>query len=59
MKVPGLMLLFAGWLLVVAALIVLPGAAARAAFILAGLLVELLGLVLFIRGQFLSREVSR
>jgi len=59
MKVPGLILLFVGWLLVLAALVVLPAAAARDAFILAGLLVELLGLGLLVRAQYDSREVSR
>ena len=55
MKVPGLILLFVGWLLVLAALVVLPAAAAREAFILAGLLVELLGLCLLVRAQYVSR----
>jgi hypothetical protein len=59
MKLPGLMLLVAGWLLVLAALVVLPGAAARATFIVTGLLVELFGLYLLVRGEFQSREVSR
>jgi len=53
------MLLVAGWLLVLAALVVLPGAAARATFIVTGLLVELFGLYLLVRGEFQSREVSR
>jgi hypothetical protein len=43
----GLLLLVMGWLLVLAALVLLPALASRYAFVLAGLAVELLGLGLF------------
>ncbi len=43
----GLLLLVLGWLLVPAALVLLPGLAGRYAFVLAGFAVELLGLGLF------------
>jgi len=46
MKTAGLLLLFSGWLLVLAALAMLNGGVARSAFVAAGVLVELLGLAL-------------
>jgi hypothetical protein len=50
MKLAGLLLLPAGWLLVLAAVILLPAAvASQGAFVLAGVAVELLGLVLLFR----------
>jgi len=53
MKIAGFFLLLAGWLLVLAALAMLPPgvnhAAARNGFILAGLAVELTGLVIVVR----------
>ena len=50
MKLAGLLLLLAGWVLVLAAIVLLPSAAAACmAFVLAGIAVEILGLVLFAR----------
>jgi hypothetical protein len=46
MKTAGLLLLFSGWMLVLAALAMLNGGFARSAFVAAGVLVELLGLAL-------------
>ena len=46
MKVTGFLLLVGGWTIVVAALLLLPGTAARIGFALAGLGVQILGLVL-------------
>ena len=46
MKLIGCLLLFSGWLIVVAALVMLAGFAQRAAFVAAGMGVEVLGLVL-------------
>lgn len=46
MKLAGFALLLSGWLIVVSALVVLPPAAVRAYFIVAGCLVELLGIFL-------------
>lgn len=49
MRLAGLMLLPAGWGLVIAAVILLAAAGPRTAFVLAGFGVELLGLGLLIR----------
>jgi hypothetical protein len=46
MKVAGLLLLFAGWLIVLFAIALLPPALVRTLFILAAFAVELLGLAL-------------
>jgi hypothetical protein len=51
MKVAGFLLLLTGWMLVVAAVALLPAAGPRSAFLLAGLGVELLGLVLVVRSH--------
>ncbi len=50
MKLAGLALLVAGWILVLAALILLPPALApRMAFVVAGICIEILGFVLLAR----------
>ena len=49
------MLLLAGWIIVVAAIAMLPAEALRAAFALAGTGVVILGLVLIIRAQLAAR----
>jgi len=46
MKMAGFLLLLSGWLLVLAALVLLAAGGARTAFLLAGVAVEILGLVL-------------
>jgi hypothetical protein len=51
MKLAGLLLLPAGWLLVVSALALLTVAGPRAAFVFAGVGVEIMGLVLLIRAH--------
>jgi len=51
MKLAGFLLLVAGWGIVIAAVVILPSATARAVFILAGILVEALGLTLAIRSH--------
>jgi hypothetical protein len=51
MKAAGFLLLLSGWALVVAALTLLPAAGTRVIFLLAGLGVELLGLVLAFRSH--------
>jgi hypothetical protein len=56
MKLAGLLLLFAGWALVLAALAILPSTAARTGFVLAGLAVEILGLVLIARAHRILPE---
>jgi hypothetical protein len=49
MKAAGFFLLLTGWLLVLAALSMLPGGAARNGFAIAGLGVEVTGLVIAVR----------
>jgi len=51
MKVSGFLLLAAGWGIVVAALFLLPSAASRVSFVLAGVAVQILGLILVIRSH--------
>jgi len=51
MKFPGFLLLLAGWGIVLAALALLGGSASRAAFVLAGIGVEILGLIVVIRAH--------
>jgi len=51
MKLAGLLLLPAGWLLVVSALVLLVADAPRGAFVFAGVGVEILGLVLVARAH--------
>ena len=56
MRLVGFLLLVAGWGLVLAALGMLKADAPRTAFVLAGVAVELLGLVLLGRAHLLIRE---
>jgi hypothetical protein len=51
MKLTGALLLLSGWLLVICALIMLVGGPARNGFVLAGVGVEILGLVLAVRAH--------
>jgi hypothetical protein len=51
MKLAGLLLLVAGWAIVVAAVALLPSAGARVGFVLAGMAVESLGLALTVRSH--------
>jgi len=51
MKLAGFLLLVAGWAIVVAALLLLPSGASRLAFVLAGVAVQVLGLVLAVRSH--------
>jgi hypothetical protein len=51
MKIAGFLLLLAGWGLVLAAVMLLGSALQRSAFVLAGLGVEVLGLVLVVRSH--------
>ena len=51
MKIAGLLLLLAGWLLVLAAVALLAAPAPRSVFVLAGAGVELLGLFLVARAH--------
>ncbi len=51
----GLLLLPAGWIIVLAAVALLPSAPPRAAFVLAGIGVEMLGLAILIRSHRIPR----
>jgi hypothetical protein len=51
MKLAGLLLLVAGWAIVVASVTLLPSAGARTGFVLAGVAVEVLGLALAVRSH--------
>ena len=55
MKPLGFFLLFAGWLLVAAAIVLLGSGATRAIFVLAGIGVEIVGFVLVARSHFSLR----
>ncbi|HTZ99285.1 MAG TPA: hypothetical protein VMB02_03075 [Candidatus Aquilonibacter sp.] len=55
MKFLGFLLLVAGWGIVLTALVLLAEAAPRAAFVAAGIGVEILGLVLVIRAHLAPR----
>jgi len=58
MKFTGFLLLLTGWAIVLAAIVLLPHAGARAAFMLAGVAVELLGLALVTREHLQQTEAS-
>lgn len=55
MKLAGFLLLPAGWIIVLAAVVLLPPSPAQAAFALAGMGVEILGLTLFVRSHLIVR----
>lgn len=58
MKAVGFLLLVAGWFLVLAALEMLGAATPRALFVIAGVAVEVLGLVLVFRANLQQSEVE-
>lgn len=51
MKLVSFVLLTGGWAIVVAALLLLPAAVSRSLFVVAGIGVEILGLILAIRSH--------
>ena len=55
MKVAGVLLLLAGWLLVLAAIALLPTIRSRGGFVVAGMGVQALGLTLLFRSHRLLR----
>ena len=59
MKNAGLLVMPAGFFLAVAALVLFPAPAPRAAFVLCGLAVEILGLVVAVRGHMPAKGESR
>ena len=56
MKLVGFLLLLSGWLLVLSSVILLGSAVPRTAFMLAGMGVEVLGLVLVTRSHLVPRR---
>jgi hypothetical protein len=56
MKAAGLLLLFAGFAIVMSAFVLLPLNAPRGVFILAGAVVQLLGLILAFRSHYTLGE---
>ena len=59
MKFAGLLVMPAGFFLSIAAVVLFPAPAPRAAFVLCGLAVEALGLGVAVRGHMLPRGESR
>ena len=59
MKFVGFLLLLTGWLLVLAAIVLLASPPPRAGFVLAGVGVEALGLTFVIRSHLILREDKR
>jgi len=56
MKAVGFLMLLAGWLLVLAAIVLFASMPLRAPFVLAGIAVETLGLILVFRSHLIPRE---
>jgi len=56
MKAVGFLMLLAGWLLVLAAIVLLASPVLRTAFVLAGIAVEALGMILAFRSHQIPRE---
>jgi len=59
MKYAGLLVMPAGFFLAVAALVLFPAPGPRAAFVLCGVAVEILGLVVAVRGHMPAKGDSR
>jgi Flp pilus assembly protein TadB len=59
MKAAGFLMLFAGWCLVLAAIVLFGQPPLRAAFVLVGVAVEVLGLTLAFRSHLIPREEKR
>ncbi len=56
LKLAGCLLLISGWLIVLVALVMLPDFAMRAAFVVSGIAVEIIGLGLIARGQVTEQK---
>ena len=59
MKVTGFLLLLSGWIIVLAAVALLPAASAQAAFVLVALAVEALGLTFVFRAHLVPGRDRR
>ena len=56
MKITGLLMMPAGWIIVLTALVLLRASLAQNLFVAAGLGVEIMGLVLFARAHLVPRR---
>jgi hypothetical protein len=56
MKLAGFLLLPAGWIIVLAAVVLLPFSPSQAAFALAGMGVEIMGLTLVVRAHLIPHR---
>lgn len=56
MKAAGFLMLVAGWLLVLSAVVLFSAPTLRSAFVLAGMAVEALGVVFAFRSHLIPRE---
>ncbi|HET6246215.1 MAG TPA: hypothetical protein VFE47_00815 [Tepidisphaeraceae bacterium] len=56
MRIAGLLLLLTGWILALAAVVLLVAPGPRAVFLLAGLGVEILGLIMVARSHVTPKE---
>lgn len=59
MKYAGLLVMPTGFFLAIAALVLFPDPGRRSAFVVCGLLVEVLGLAVSVRGHMLDRGATR
>ena len=59
MKYAGLLVMPAGFFLSIAAIVLFPGSAQRMLFVLCGLSVEVVGLVVAVRGHMQLRSENR
>lgn len=59
MKAVGFLMLLAGWFLALAAIVLFASTALRAAFVLAGIAVQALGLIFAFRSHLIPREEKR
>ncbi len=59
MKAVGFLMLLAGWFLVLSAIVLFASPSLRAAFVLAGVAVESLGMIIAFRSHLIPREEKR
>jgi hypothetical protein len=59
LKFAGYLMLISGWVIVLAALVLIPEFALRASFIAAGMSVEIIGLGLIARGQVTDQRQAQ
>ena len=59
MNIAGMLLLVSGWIIVVAAIAMLKTPTAQGGFLVAGMAVELLGLILAFRAHLIRRGAER